>query len=57
MTILTILAVFYIAVLLVKHYSTPKKAILEVVVNVLVIAGFVIAILACFGTEFTVLSR
>lgn len=52
MTVLIILAAFCLAVWLLTHLivkAERAKAQLELVVNVFVVAGLVLAALACFG--------
>jgi heme/copper-type cytochrome/quinol oxidase subunit 2 len=58
MNVLIILAIFYVAVLLVNNYtasstdSTTAKVTASthrLAINILVVAGLVLAILACFG--------
>lgn len=52
MTVLVILAAFYLAVLLVQRYTPAnerQKAVQTLLVNALVLAGLVLAVLAGFG--------
>lgn len=61
MNVLVILAVFYLAVLLLKQLtleSTRAKALHPLVINVVIVGGLVLATAACFGvTVIPALSR